>query len=301
MKEKFYTYVQNLQNRICNSIETIDQKQKFNEDLWIRNEGGGGISRVLENGAVFEKAGVNISSIHGLLPKSMQEYFKVKALDFNACGISLVIHPNNPIVPTVHFNLRYFEMLDKKGKIIDHWFGGGQDLTPYYVFEEDIIHFHQICKDSCDKYGISLYEEFKKSCDSYFWNSHRNEARGIGGIFFDYLKFDSKYSMENWYSFVVDVGNNFLESYNPIVNKRKDAKYSSYQKNWQEIRRGRYVEFNLIHDKGTIFGLKTNGRIESILMSLPPRAQWLYNFKPLKNSEEEVLIKLLEKPKKWLK
>ena len=230
----------------------------------------------------------------------MQKMFNVGEADFFACGLSLVIHPKNPMVPTVHANWRYFEMYDDNGKVINSWFGGGQDLTPYYLFEEDAIHFHQTCKTACDKHDSGLYPKYKKLCDDYFWNAHRNEGRGIGGLFFDYLKTTEEQSMEDWYNFVVEVGNSFLEAYLPIVAKRKELPYTAEQRTWQEIRRGRYVEFNLVHDKGTLFGLKTNGRIESILMSLPPHVQWHYDHQPVAGSEEEKVLKVLEKPVDWI-
>ncbi len=300
MKDKFYQYIQALQDTITSKLEAVDELATFKEDQWERPEGGGGRTRVIENGRVFEKGGVNISAVHGKLPKSMQTYFKVGDVDFFACGLSLVLHPKNPMVPTVHANWRYFEMYNEKGQIIDSWFGGGQDLTPYYLFEEDAIHFHQVCKTACDKHNTAFYNIFKSKCDEYFWNTHRNEARGVGGLFFDYCKETKTMSMENWYHFVTEVGNSFLECYVPIVEKRKDLPYSKEQRNWQEIRRGRYVEFNLVHDKGTLFGLKTNGRIESILMSLPPRVQWVYDHHPEPGSNEEKLIKVLKHPKNWL-
>ena len=204
------------------------------------------------------------------------------------------------MVPTVHANWRYFEMYDKNGNIIDSWFGGGQDLTPYYLFEEDAIHFHQTCKIACDKHNHDFYSEYKKRCDEYFYNSHRNEGRGIGGLFFDYCKASKEMAMNDWYSFVTEVGNSFLNCYIPIVLKRKATEYTQEQRDWQEIRRGRYVEFNLVHDKGTLFGLKTNGRIESILMSLPPHVQWRYDHHPEKGSEEERLLQVLKDPKVWV-
>lgn len=301
MKETFYAYIQNLQDTITTALEKADGKAVFRQDIWERPEGGGGRTRVIENGNVFEKGGVNISAVHGPLPKAMQSYFNVGDVDFFACGLSLVIHPKNPMVPTVHANWRYFEMYDKEGKIINQWFGGGQDLTPYYLFEEDARHFHQICKTACDKHDPEFYSQFKKQCDTYFWNAHRNEARGIGGLFFDHCKATEKMTMENWYAFVTEVGNSFIDAYLPIVEKRKDLTYTTENRNWQEIRRGRYVEFNLVHDKGTLFGLKTNGRIESILMSLPPHVQWVYDHHPEKGSPEEQLIAVLETPVDWLK
>lgn len=300
MKHQFYEYIQELQNNITAKLEEIDGVAKFREDIWNRKEGGGGKTRVLENGAVFEKGGVNISSVYGHLLFEMQQYFKVPDVDFFACGLSLVLHPKNPMVPTVHANFRYFEMYNKTGKIIDQWFGGGQDLTPYYLFEEDAKHFHRICKNACDNHDISFYSKFKKQCDGYFWNSHREEARGIGGLFFDYCRPSEEFGIEEWYNFVTEVGNNFLAAYIPIVEKRKKLNYSEANKTWQEIRRGHYVEFNLVHDKGTLFGLKTNGRTESILISLPPRVQWIYDHHPEKGSEEEKLVNVLANPKDWV-
>lgn len=300
MKEKFYAYIQNLQDKITSGLEEIDGKAVFKEDLWTRKEGGGGRTRVIENGAVFEKGGVNISKVHGPLAPAMQKYFNVGDVNFFACGLSLVLHPKNPMIPTVHANWRYFEMYDQDGTVVDSWFGGGQDLTPYYLFEEDAIHFHSVCKAACDRHDPGFYPEYKKKCDEYFWNAHRNEARGVGGLFFDYCKASEERSMEDWYDFVTDVGNSFLDAYLPIVKKRMDLPFSEAQRKWQEIRRGRYVEFNLVHDKGTLFGLKTNGRIESILMSLPPHVQWVYDHHPEHGSEEEKLIKVLEQPKEWV-
>ena len=308
MKNKFYTYIQDLQNQFTSKLEEIDGKATFKEDIWKRAEGGGGRTRVIENGNVFEKGGVNISTVHGALPESMQKYFGVKNVDFFACGLSLVIHPKNPMVPTVHANWRYFEMYpsasnnndNQKEEIVDQWFGGGLDLTPYYLFEEDAKHFHQICKTACDKHHPDFYPDYKAKCDAYFHNSHRGEARGIGGLFFDYLKKNDNTSMNDWYNFVTEVGDSFLEAYIPIVEKRKDLPYNELQRKWQEIRRGRYVEFNLVHDKGTLFGLKTNGRIESILMSLPPHVQWVYDHHPEEGSEEERLIKVLKNPIDWI-
>jgi coproporphyrinogen III oxidase len=300
MKDKFYQYILNLQNQITSKLEEVDSLAQFREDIWQREEGGGGKTRILENGKVFEKSGVNVSKIHGKMPEAIRKMFNANEGDFFACGLSLVIHPKNPMVPTVHANWRYFEMYDDKGEIINQWFGGGQDLTPYYLFEEDAIHFHQICKNACDKHNIDFYPKYKKQCDEYFWNTHRNEARGIGGLFFDYCKPTNDFSLEDWFNFVTEVGDNFLNAYIPIVEKRKEVDYSEAQKTWQEIRRGRYVEFNLVHDKGTLFGLKTNGRIESILMSLPPKVQWIYDHHPEKGSEEEKLINVLMNPVNWI-
>ena len=204
------------------------------------------------------------------------------------------------MVPTVHANWRYFEMYDAIGNIVDQWFGGGQDLTPYYLFDEDAKHFHQVCKTACDKHNAEFYPKYKSRCDEYFYNAHRNEARGIGGLFFDYCKANEVIQMQDWYNFVTEIGDSFLDAYVPIVERRKDLDYTEAQRNWQEIRRGRYVEFNLVHDKGTLFGLKTNGRIESILMSLPPHVQWVYDHHPEAGSEEEKIIKVLQNPIDWV-
>ncbi|MEN8826551.1 MAG: oxygen-dependent coproporphyrinogen oxidase [Wenyingzhuangia sp.] len=300
MKEQFYKYLQSLQDTICASLETLDGEAKFVEDLWNRPEGGGGRTRVISEGEVFEKGGVNISSVHGELPLALRKQFGVETGDFYACGLSLVIHPKNPMVPTVHANWRYFEMYDAAGEIVTQWFGGGQDLTPYYLFDEDAVHFHSICKKACDKHGAEFYPKYKKKCDEYFWNAHRGEARGIGGLFFDYLKPTEERTLEEWYDFVSEIGNSFLESYVPIVEKRKALSFTVEQRNWQEVRRGRYVEFNLVHDRGTLFGLKTNGRIESILMSLPPHVQWHYCHEPEAGSWEQKLVDVLMHPKSWV-
>ncbi len=300
MKDQFYKYIETLQDAITTTIEELDGVAKFKEDIWKRNEGGGGKTRVIENGAVFEKGGVNVSAVYGKLPEALTKQFKVDEGDFFACGLSLVLHPKNPFIPTVHANWRYFEMYNSQGEIVTQWFGGGQDLSPYYLFNEDAIHFHTVCKKVCDNYQEEFYPIFKKNCDDYFWNTHRNEARGIGGLFFDYLKETDMFTMQDRFDFVTAVGNSFLESYVPIVEKRKNMSYEKSHKDWQEIRRGRYVEFNLVHDRGTLFGLKTNGRIESILMSLPPSVQWKYNYSPEKDSEEQKLIEILTNPKEWV-
>ena len=204
------------------------------------------------------------------------------------------------MIPTVHANWRYFEMYDQQGNIVDQWFGGGQDLTPYYLFDEDATHFHTVCKQACDRHNQEFYPKYKARCDEYFHNAHRQEARGVGGLFFDYCKKSDTMSMQQWYDFVTEVGNSFLDAYLPIVEKRKALPYTKEQRDWQEIRRGRYVEFNLVHDKGTLFGLKTNGRIESILMSLPAHVQWQYNHIPAEGSEEARLVEVLKNPRSWV-
>ena len=299
-KDAFFSFIKELQNTITSNLEKLDGKAKFQEDEWHREEGGGGFSRIIQDGDVFAKGGVNISAVHGALPLAMQKYFNVQDADFYATGISLVIHPVNPMVPTVHANFRYFEMYDKTGSLVDCWFGGGLDLTPYYLFEEDARHFHQVCKDACDRHDVADYKSFKERCDTYFHNAHRNEARGIGGLFYDYCRADENHSMGDWLEFQKDMASHFLDAYVPIVKRRKDLPFSTENIEWQEIRRGRYVEFNLVHDKGTLFGLRTNGRIESILMSLPPTVQWKYDHHPLPDSKEAELVEVLENPRDWV-
>ncbi|HXS37245.1 MAG TPA: oxygen-dependent coproporphyrinogen oxidase [Flavipsychrobacter sp.] len=300
IKNQFISFIRDLQNKICTALELADGKAKFEEDQWDRTEGGGGISRVITNGNVFEKGGVNTSIVHGKLPEVMQQMFNVAESNFIACGLSLVIHPLNPYVPTVHANWRYFELHDEQDKKLDCWFGGGSDLTPYYVFEEDGKHFHTTLKNAIDPFGPDLYAKYKKQCDEYFTNKHRgDEARGIGGVFYDYLRPQNDAELQRLFEFQQANGNAFLPAYLPIVEKRKDLPYSEKEKEWQEIRRGRYVEFNLIHDRGTVFGLKTNGRTESILMSLPPRARWQYNYQPQPGTKEAELQEYL-KPRDWV-
>ena len=299
MKEEFTSYILALQDTICAALEKADGKAAFEEDRWERTEGGGGISRIISEGNVFEKGGVNTSVVHGKLPAAMQQAFGVGDNNFFACGLSLVIHPVNPFVPTVHANWRYFELYDSEGKQIDCWFGGGSDLTPYYIFKEDGHHFHTILKNAMDAFGEGIYPRHKKHCDEYFVNKHRNnEARGIGGVFYDYLRPVDEADAKRLLAFQQANGNSFLESYLPIVERRKNIIFNEQQKWWQELRRGRYVEFNLIHDRGTLFGLKTNGRTESILMSLPPRARWEYNYHPEPGSAEAELLEYL-KPREW--
>ena len=300
MREQFTAYIHDLQDRICAGLEQLDSTAKFVEDKWERAEGGGGKTRVISDGPVFEKGGVNTSVVHGPLPAAMQQAFGVPESDFFACGLSLVIHPRNPYVPTVHANWRYFELYDKEGKLLDSWFGGGSDLTPYYLFEEDAVHFHSTLKNAMDAFGTGKYPKYKQHCDEYFTNKHRgNEMRGIGGVFYDYLRPGAESSAEQLFAFQQANGNAFLDAYLPIAARRKDTVYGPREINWQEIRRGRYVEFNLIHDRGTLFGLKTNGRTESILMSLPPRAQWHYNYQPEPGSAEEKMMQYY-RPKDWV-
>lgn len=301
-RDKWIGFIYDLQDHICKALEETDGKAIFHEDEWQRAEerGGGGNTRTMVDGNVFEKAGVNTSVVYGKVTDKMRTQLKIDGAKWFACGLSLVIHPVNPYVPTVHANWRYFELYDEEGYVTDRWFGGGTDLTPYYLFEEDAKYFHQTLKETIDPFGTGLYARYKKNCDEYFCNSHRNnETRGIGGVFYDYLRFEGEAGAEKMFLFQHANGHAFLKAYIPIVNKRKDIPYSEREIKWQEIRRGRYVEFNLIHDRGTLFGLKTNGRTESILMSLPPRARWIYNYQPEAGSEEEKLLQVCLSPKEW--
>ncbi|WP_445263740.1 oxygen-dependent coproporphyrinogen oxidase [Rhodohalobacter sp. 8-1] len=302
MKQNFSNYIDDLQNKICTAMEETDGSGKFKEDDWDREGGGGGRTRVIEKGDVFEKGGVNVSRVWGELPDPIKKHFNVDSGWFWAGGVSLVLHPENPMVPTVHANFRYFELYDDESmdNAVDGWFGGGADLTPYYLFEEDAEHFHKTLKEACDRHHSSFYPEFKKECDEYFYNSHRGEARGIGGLFFDYRRATDEMSLDDWYAFTTDVGDAFIESYHPIAEKRKKLPFTPEQRYWQEIRRGRYVEFNLVHDRGTLFGLKTNGRIESILMSLPPEVRWDYDHHPEKGTKEAELVDVLKSPREWV-
>ncbi|MEX0928648.1 MAG: oxygen-dependent coproporphyrinogen oxidase, partial [Balneolales bacterium] len=258
------------------------------------------ISRVMEGGHIFEKGGVSTSEVHGELPGLIRKRFDVDQGWFYATGLSLVIHPESPMIPTVHANFRYFELYEQKGgPPVDAWFGGGMDLTPYYLIDEDIVHFHKVLKNTCDAFGKSLYPEFKKKCDEYFYNSHRGEARGVGGIFFDYLRDGSVCSLSSWLDMVRANASAFAPAYLPLVERRKEGSYTEQQRYFQEIRRGRYVEFNLIHDRGTLFGLKTSGRTESILMSLPPRVRWDYDYQVAPGSEEDRTMRVLKNPQSW--
>lgn len=297
-KKRFFTFIKGLQNEICTALEAFEVKSKFIEDYWEREAGGGGWSRVL-TGQIFEKAGVNVSEVYGPVPDVLKSTIPESAKDFYATGISLVIHPMNPMIPTTHANFRYFEVTNKNDVIVDQWFGGGADLSPYYLFDEDAEHFHQTLKQACDKHHENFYTEFKPWCDRYFFNSHRNEYRGIGGVFYDHLRPNDKLPGHELEIFQREIASSFIKAYIPIVKNRQFLDYSAAQKKWQEIRRGRYVEFNLLHDRGTLFGLKTGGRIESIFMSLPPTVRWEYNHEPEEGTAEANLIQVLTKPKKW--
>ncbi|MGB8190317.1 MAG: oxygen-dependent coproporphyrinogen oxidase [Chitinophagaceae bacterium] len=301
MKQHWINYIHDLQDRICEAVEQADGKAVFAEDEWQRSEGGGGKTRVIQNGGVFEKGGVNTSVVFGDVTLAMRKQLKIEGDKWFACGLSLVLHPLNPFVPTVHCNYRMFELYDAEGTLTDRWFGGGTDLTPYYLFEEDAVHFHRCYKEVCDVFDTAFYPAFKKECDDYFVNWHRNgERRGIGGIFYDHQRPDETKDVDFWFSFGKACGDAFMQAYLPIVEKRKHLLYTDENKYWQEIRRGRYVEFNLVHDRGTIFGLKTNGRTESILMSLPPTVRFEYNYQPVPGSKEDELLQACLIPREWV-
>ncbi len=301
VKEQWIAMIHQLQNDICAALEQADGKAKFVEDAWERAEGGGGKTRVISNGNVFEKGGVNTSVVFGTVTEAMQTQLKINGDNWFACGLSLVIHPLNPFVPTIHANYRMFELYDAGNNIIDRWFGGGTDLTPYYLFEEDARHFHHTYKTCCDRFDPAFYPAFKAECDNYFVNWHRNkERRGIGGIFYDYQKPSAAQPIDFWIDLARSCGYAFMDAYLPIVSKRKDVDYNESHVHWQQIRRGRYVEFNLVHDRGTIFGLRTNGRTESILMSLPPTVRFEYNYQPEQGSEEDKLLQACLHPRDWV-
>ncbi|GGH76667.1 coproporphyrinogen III oxidase [Filimonas zeae] len=300
MKQNWINYIHQLQDTICAALEAADGKATFVEDKWEREGGGGGKTRVIANGNVFEKGGVNTSVVFGDVNDAMRAQLQMDGASWFACGLSLVIHPNNPFVPTTHANWRYFELYDADGAVIKSWFGGGADLTPYYLFEEDARHFHSSLKQAMDPFGADLYTKYKAQCDTYFANKHRgDEMRGIGGVFYDHLVPADAADAERLFAFQQANGNSFVNAYVPIVEKRKHTPYNQQHKHWQEIRRGRYVEFNLIHDRGTIFGLKTGGRTESILMSLPPTVRFEYNYQPVPGSEEDKLLQACQHPKQW--
>lgn len=301
IKEDWISYIEGLQNSICAALEISDGKAKFIEDQWERKGGGGGKTKVIADGNVFEKGGVNTSIVFGDVTELMKAQLKIDGAKWFACGLSLVMHPINPFVPTVHCNYRMFELYNNNDEVIDRWFGGGTDLTPYYLFEEDAKHFHQTYKNACDEFDPAFYPAFKKECDNYFVNSHRNnERRGIGGIFYDYQRPGEEKNINFWINFAKACGNAFIPSYISIVEKRKNTTYNTEQRHWQEIRRGRYVEFNLLHDRGTLFGIKTNGRTESILMSLPPTVRFEYNYQPVPGSKEDKLLQVTLKPVDWV-
>jgi coproporphyrinogen III oxidase len=294
IKDRFIKYIHTLQDQICSGLEAADGSAMFEEDNWKRDGGGGGRTRVIADGDVIEKGGVNTSVVFGKLGEMAMKQLKVDYEDFFACGLSLVIHPKSPMVPTIHMNVRYFEIYDDQGDYVNGWFGGGTDLTPYYLDKEDAKFFHTSLKAACDPFGKELYPEYKDKCDKYFYNSHRGETRGIGGVFFDYLKPTTEKTSEDWMQMTQSVGDSFLPIYSKIIATHKEETYTPEQKVWQEIRRGRYVEFNLLHDRGTHFGIKTNGRTESVLMSLPPTVRWEYMHEPERGSREAELVENLK-------
>jgi coproporphyrinogen III oxidase len=317
-KTRVSQFMQSLQDEICSGLEALDGKGKFKEDSWQREEGGGGRSRVMTDGNIFEQGGVNFSEVwgHNLPPSILQQRPEAQGHSFYATGTSMVLHPKNPYIPTVHLNYRYFEA----GPV--WWFGGGADLTPYYPFAEDAKHFHSTFKQTCDRHNTEYYPVFKRWCDEYFYLKHRNETRGVGGLFFDYQdgtgslykgshqdKAAAEYSnslppqkhrtWEELFTFIQDCGRTFLPAYVPIAEKRQHTEYGDRERNFQLYRRGRYVEFNLVYDRGTIFGLQTNGRTESILMSLPPLVRWEYGYNPEPNTPEAELYEVFLKPQNW--
>jgi coproporphyrinogen III oxidase len=285
-----------LQDHICEALTIADGVATLEEELWEREGGGGGRTRIMQNGAVIEKGGVNFSAVHGQLPDNIVKALGVNDNHFYATGVSIVMHPNSPMVPIIHMNVRYFELNDGT-----HWFGGGIDLTPHYVVPEDAAFFHQYLKTQCDQHNAEYYPKFKNWADDYFYIKHRNETRGVGGIFFDRLVDTPEISFAERFEFVKAIGNSFAPIYTHLINKNKGLPYSENEKQWQYQRRSRYVEFNLVYDKGTKFGLDTDGRSESILMSLPPQARWIYNFKAEPGSAEEFTLNNLKKGINWIK
>lgn len=294
---KVKNYLTDLQDKICTSLEAEESGAKFIEDLWERSEGGGGRTRVL-TGEIFEQGGVNFSSVSGisLPPSATAKRPELANRQFHAMGVSLVIHPKNPYVPTSHANVRLL-IAEKEGEPTIWWFGGGFDLTPFYPFKEDVIQWHQTARAACEPFGTEVYPAYKKWCDEYFFLTHRNETRGIGGLFFDDL---NEWEFDKCFAFMQSVGNTYTEAYIPIVQKRKNTPYGDREREFQLYRRGRYVEFNLVYDRGTLFGLQSGGRTESIMMSMPPVAHWKYNWQPEPGSPETVLYEEYLKPQNWL-
>jgi coproporphyrinogen III oxidase len=294
-KEQIVAYLQGLQDQICSALETTDGGTTFSEDLWQREGGGGGRSRTIRNGNIIEKGGVGFSEVHGQTHEALLKQLKLtEPADFFATGVSIVIHPRNPMVPIIHMNVRYFEMSNGI-----FWFGGGIDLTPHYVVEDDARWFHQQLKNVCNQHGADYYAKHKEWADNYFFIPHRNETRGVGGIFYDYLGKDGL-NKDAHFAYMQGVGNAFAPIYTHFMKKNHSLPFTETNKNWQKLRRGRYVEFNLVWDRGTKFGLETNGRTESILMSLPPEANWEYNFVPEPNSREAQTLSLLKKGIDWV-
>jgi coproporphyrinogen III oxidase len=301
-KEHIAAEYQLIQDEICASLESTDGKGRFEEEKWERDGGGGGRTRIIQNGTIFEKGGVNFSAVHGQLPESVKKALNVEQDDFFATGVSVVIHPNHPMVPIIHMNIRYFEMPSSFGIGSEpvRWFGGGIDLTPHYIIADDARYFHAYLKSVCDKFYPDFYHRFKLWADDYFFIKHRNETRGIGGIFYDRLTASDELTWEVILEFSKALGRSFIPIYTELVNRNRDKEFTEEQQFWQYQRRSRYTEFNLVYDAGTRFGLETNGRIESILMSLPPTAKWVYNYKAESGSEEEQTLSLLKKGINWV-
>jgi coproporphyrinogen III oxidase len=296
--QRVETWLRDLQDRISAAVEQLDGQASFQHDHWTRAEGGGGESRVLRHGAIFEQAGINFSLVHGkILPPSATAHRpELAGRSWQAIGVSLVLHPWNPYVPTTHMNVRVFAAPKPNAETV-WWFGGGFDLTPYYGFEEDARHWHRTARTACEPFGKDVYPRFKKWCDEYFFLKHRNETRGIGGLFFDDL---NQWSFDKCFAFTQSVGEHFLPAYLPIVEQRKATQYGERERRFQLYRRGRYVEFNLVYDRGTLFGLQSGGRTESILMSLPPEVRWEYDWQPEPGSAEADLYENFLKPRNWL-
>ena len=292
------SFLTTLQDNICNALEAADGSGNFVEDNWKRAEGGGGRTRVLTDGTVIEQGGVNFSRVSGdkLPPSATAHRPELAGRTWQACGVSLVIHPKNPNIPTSHANVRFF-IAEKEGEKPVWWFGGGFDLTPFYPFEEDVVHWHQTAYDLCKPFGDNVYNEHKKWCDEYFYLKHRDETRGVGGLFFDDL---NQWDFDTCLNYIKAVGQGLIDAYIPIINKRKNTSFSEHQREFQLYRRGRYVEFNLVFDRGTLFGLQSGGRTESILMSMPPLARWEYNFQPEAGSAEAKLYERYLTPQNWL-
>ncbi|MEB0260737.1 MULTISPECIES: oxygen-dependent coproporphyrinogen oxidase [unclassified Mucilaginibacter] len=301
-KEQIAANYKEIQDEICAALEATDGKSTFEEELWEREGGGGGRTRIIQNGSIFEKGGVNFSAVYGQLPHTVKKALNVEQDDFFATGISIVIHPNHPWVPIIHMNIRYFEMPSSFNNDTPpvRWFGGGIDLTPHYVVEDDARFFHQQLKTVCDQFNTDFYERFKTWADNYFYIKHRDETRGIGGIFYDRLTATDDITWETVFEFSKALGRSFIPTYTELVNRSRDKQFTDEQQQWQYQRRSRYTEFNLVYDAGTKFGLETNGRIESILMSLPPTAKWVYNYQAQPGSEEEKTLSLLKKGINWV-
>jgi len=295
-REEIATAYQTIQDEICAGLELADGLGKFEQEIWEREGGGGGRTRILQNGAIIEKGGVNFSAVHGKLPEPIKKAFGVSEEDFFATGISIVIHPNHPWVPIIHMNIRYFELSEEV-----RWFGGGIDLTPHYIISEDAQFFHQGLKKVCDSFNKTFYQEFKTWADNYFYIKHREETRGIGGIFYDRLSpKTANIAWDDIFEFSKALGRSFLPLYTELIARNRGKAFTQEHKDWQYQRRSRYAEFNLVYDAGTKFGLETNGRIESILMSLPPQANWVYNFVPTQGSLEAETLSLLKKDINWV-